>query len=136
MTNTSNRWIIAIAGILMQIALGAVYAWSVFRIPLAVQFGRSIPEVTLTFNISIFVVGIAAFAGGLWMKSPRAACRRGQRDQSPPPPRRSTRSWGRLRPPRAAVSRDRHGSSGQRAGSSAADRGVSELSAGRRPERY
>jgi len=29
-----NRWIIAVAGIVMQIALGAVYAWSVFRIPL------------------------------------------------------------------------------------------------------
>jgi len=51
----------------LQVALGAVYAWSVFRIPLAKQFGWSIPEVTLTFTISIFVLGIAAFAGGLWM---------------------------------------------------------------------
>jgi len=30
----SNRWAIAAAGVVMQIALGAVYAWSVFRIPL------------------------------------------------------------------------------------------------------
>src|SRR5947208_1956344 len=29
-----NRWVIAVAGIVMQVALGAVYAWSVFRIPL------------------------------------------------------------------------------------------------------
>ena len=29
-----NRWVIAIAGVVMQIALGAVYAWSVFRTPL------------------------------------------------------------------------------------------------------
>src|SRR5260221_2497061 len=57
----------------MQIALGAVYAWSVFRAPLAKQFGWSIPEVTLTFTISIFVLGIAAFFGGLWLnrKGPR-----------------------------------------------------------------
>ncbi len=62
-----NRWVIATAGICLQIALGAVYAWSVFRIPLARQFGWSIPEVTLTFTISIFVLGVAAFFGGLWL---------------------------------------------------------------------
>ena len=63
----TNRWGIAAAGFLLQIALGAVYAWSVFRAPLAKQFGWSIPEVTLTFTISIFVLGIAAFFGGLWL---------------------------------------------------------------------
>ena len=63
----ANRWVIAVAGICMQIALGAVYAWSVFRIPLARQFGWSIPQVTLTFTISIFVLGISAFFGGLWL---------------------------------------------------------------------
>ena len=69
----TNRWVIAVAGILMQIALGAVYAWSVFRTPLVNQFGWTISEVTLTFTISIFVLGIAAFFGGLWLnrKGPR-----------------------------------------------------------------
>src|SRR3979411_2214549 len=70
---TTNRWGIAIAGVLLQVALGAVYAWSVFRVPLAKQFGWSISEVTLTFTLSIFVLGIAAFFGGLWLnrKGPR-----------------------------------------------------------------
>ncbi|MDX6444787.1 MAG: transporter, family, oxalate/formate antiporter [Blastocatellia bacterium] len=70
---TQNRWVIAAAGVFMQIALGAVYAWSVFRAPLVKQFGWSISEVTLTFTISIFVLGIAAFLGGLWLnrKGPR-----------------------------------------------------------------
>ena len=63
----TNRWSIAIAGVLLQVALGAVYAWSVFRAPLTKQFGWSISEVTLTFTISIFVLGIAAFFGGLWL---------------------------------------------------------------------
>ncbi len=69
----TNRWSIAIAGVLLQVALGAVYAWSVFRVPLAKQFGWSISEVTLTFTISIFVLGVAAFFGGLWLnrKGPR-----------------------------------------------------------------
>jgi OFA family oxalate/formate antiporter-like MFS transporter len=70
---TNNRWVIAIAGVFLQVALGAVYAWSVFRVPLAKQFGWSISEVTLTFTISIFVLGFAAFFGGLWLnrKGPR-----------------------------------------------------------------
>ena len=70
---TLNRWIIAAAGVLMQVALGAVYAWSVFRAPLVRQFGWSISEVTLTFTVSIFVLGISAFLGGLWLnrKGPR-----------------------------------------------------------------
>jgi OFA family oxalate/formate antiporter-like MFS transporter len=69
----TNRWSIAVAGVFLQMALGAVYAWSVFRVPLAKQFGWSISEVTLTFTISIFVLGVAAFFGGLWLnrKGPR-----------------------------------------------------------------
>jgi OFA family oxalate/formate antiporter-like MFS transporter len=63
----TNRWIIAIAAVLIQIALGAVYAWSVFRAPLVNQFHWSISEVTLTFTISIFVLGVSAFFGGLWL---------------------------------------------------------------------
>lgn len=68
-----KRWGIALAGILMQMALGAVYAWSVFRTPLVKRFHWSISEVTLTFTICIFVVGFAAFSGGLWLnkKGPR-----------------------------------------------------------------
>jgi OFA family oxalate/formate antiporter-like MFS transporter len=52
----------------IQIALGAVYAWSVFRIPLTKAFGWTISQVTLTFTIAILVLGFASFAGGLWMR--------------------------------------------------------------------
>jgi MFS transporter, OFA family, oxalate/formate antiporter len=64
----ANRWNIAVAGVIMQIALGAVYAWSVFRIPLTKTFGWTITQVTFTFTLSILVLGFAAFAGGLWMR--------------------------------------------------------------------
>jgi OFA family oxalate/formate antiporter-like MFS transporter len=74
MATMPNRWVIATAGVVMQIALGAVYAWSVFRIPLTQSFGWTIPQVTLAFTIAIFVLGFAAFAGGLWMR--RAGPRR------------------------------------------------------------
>jgi OFA family oxalate/formate antiporter-like MFS transporter len=33
------------------------------------DFGWTISEVTLTFTIAIFTVGLSAFAGGLWMRS-------------------------------------------------------------------
>ena len=71
--SSTNRWGIAAAGFLMQMALGAVYAWSVFRIPLTKLFHWSIADVTLTFTICIFVLGVAAFFGGLWLnkKGPR-----------------------------------------------------------------
>ena len=52
---------------LLQMALGSVYAWSVFRTPLATQFGWSIPQITLTFTITILALSCAAFAGGLWL---------------------------------------------------------------------
>jgi OFA family oxalate/formate antiporter-like MFS transporter len=64
-----NRWGIAAAGVVLQLALGAVYAWSVFRIPLVHGFGWTISEVTLAFTIAIFTVGVASFLGGLWMRS-------------------------------------------------------------------
>ncbi|WP_035348502.1 L-lactate MFS transporter [Edaphobacter aggregans] len=63
----SSRWGIALAGIVLQIVLGSVYAWSVFRAPLTKQFHWTISQVTLTFTISIVVLGIAALFGGLWL---------------------------------------------------------------------
>jgi MFS transporter, OFA family, oxalate/formate antiporter len=62
-----NRWIIAAAGVVMQVALGAVYAWSVFRDPLSQQYGTSVTAVNTTFSITILALGFAAFFGGLWM---------------------------------------------------------------------
>jgi len=63
-----NRWWFAVAGVCMQMALGAAYAWSVFRIPLSKEFGWSITQVTWTFLISWFFLGISTVVGGLWMK--------------------------------------------------------------------
>src|SRR6266481_5935924 len=67
-TTPANRWILAAAGVLMQIALGAVYAWSVFRIPLTRTYGWTVSHVTVAFELAILVLGFAAFLGGLWMR--------------------------------------------------------------------
>ena len=67
--NVTNRWIIATAGVVMQVALGAVYAWSVFRVPLSDAYGTGVSAVNTTFSIAILALGFAAFFGGLWMNS-------------------------------------------------------------------
>ncbi len=61
-----KRWGIALAAVVLQIALGAEYAWSVFSKPLAAKFHWTGEQVALTFTIAIFLVGFAAFVGGLW----------------------------------------------------------------------
>ena len=67
-TKNPTRRPIAVAGCVMQVALGAVYAWSVFRIPLTKAHGWTVSQVTLTFELAILTLGFASFAGGLWMK--------------------------------------------------------------------
>ncbi len=72
--STLHRWRIALAGFILQMTLGSVYAWSVFKAPLTRLFHWSTPDVTFAFTVCIFVLGIAAFLGGMWINSigPRA----------------------------------------------------------------
>ncbi len=63
----ADRWIIAAAGVVTQLALGAMHAWSVYRNPLIEQFGWTISEVTLTYAITNMAFACAAFLGGLWL---------------------------------------------------------------------
>jgi len=61
----SKRWLIAIAAIVLQLCLGTVYAWSVFKNPLMTAHGWSQMQVQMTFMILIGMIGIsAAFGGG------------------------------------------------------------------------
>jgi OFA family oxalate/formate antiporter-like MFS transporter len=65
---------IAAAAFCMQLALGAVYGWSVFLNPLREQFDVGKPEMNLTFTITLAVLGMTAgFGGGLLRRfGPRA----------------------------------------------------------------
>ncbi len=62
-----NRWGIVVAAVIMQLALGAIYAWSVFVKPLEKAHGWNDTQVTLTFTIAIFMLGIGATIGGFLM---------------------------------------------------------------------
>jgi OFA family oxalate/formate antiporter-like MFS transporter len=61
-----NRWLIAVAAVIMQICLGAVYGWSVFVRPLVAQEHWALTSVSLTFTIAVAVLGLGTIVGGLW----------------------------------------------------------------------
>jgi OFA family oxalate/formate antiporter-like MFS transporter len=60
-----NRWIIALAGTGLQLALGTVYAWSYFVKPLIDAYGWTKQDVTWTFSLAILMLGVSAAVGGL-----------------------------------------------------------------------
>jgi hypothetical protein len=59
-----NRWIIAIAAFFMQLALGAVYAWSVFLTLVIKLYHVTRAEGNLTFTLALVALGITAGFGG------------------------------------------------------------------------
>jgi OFA family oxalate/formate antiporter-like MFS transporter len=59
-----KRWWIAVGAIIMQLCLGTVYAWSVFKKPLMAAHGWGETSVQVTFMICIGMIGIAAAFGG------------------------------------------------------------------------
>jgi OFA family oxalate/formate antiporter-like MFS transporter len=61
---TRGRWWIVVAAVLVQLALGAVYAWSVFNGPLQQQFGWSKAEAVLPFEVAIGTIFIGSLLGG------------------------------------------------------------------------
>ncbi len=69
----SKRWGIAVAAVVMQLSLGTVYAWSVFKKPLMTAHGWGETETQVTFMICIGMIGIAAAFGGALVdkKGPR-----------------------------------------------------------------
>ncbi len=69
----SKRWIIAIAAIVMQLCLGTVYAWSVFKKPLMATHGWAETPTQATMMINMAIIGLAAAFGGTLVdkKGPR-----------------------------------------------------------------
>jgi OFA family oxalate/formate antiporter-like MFS transporter len=59
-----NRWLIVLGAVIIQLCLGAVYAWSLFNTPLVGKFGWEKSSVVLTFSITIFVFSIFTIIAG------------------------------------------------------------------------
>jgi OFA family oxalate/formate antiporter-like MFS transporter len=66
-----NRWLIVIGAVMIQLCLGAIYAWSVFRIPLQQSIaegglGLTPSQATLPFSLVLISFAIATIIGGRW----------------------------------------------------------------------
>ena len=55
--SSPNRWLPLMGGVLMNLALGVIYAWSVFVAPFSEDFGWTRTQVSVVFTIAILSVG-------------------------------------------------------------------------------
>jgi OFA family oxalate/formate antiporter-like MFS transporter len=63
-TRSPNRWWIALAGTLLQVCLGTVYAWSYFQKPMVEALGCRQSTAAWAFSLAICFLGLAAAWGG------------------------------------------------------------------------
>jgi OFA family oxalate/formate antiporter-like MFS transporter len=64
--NTTNRWLIVLGTIIVQMGLGSIYTWSLFNQPIVDHFGWKLSAVAITFSITSFALAISTlFAGKL-----------------------------------------------------------------------
>ncbi len=61
-----SRWLFVIAAVLMQLGLGNVYSWSIFRNPLMSLHGWTIQEATLPFTICVVFFAVGMIIAGRW----------------------------------------------------------------------
>jgi len=70
-----NRWLVPPAALALHLAIGQVYAFSVFKGPLQEHFGTSHTSIGWIFSLAIAVLGLTAAFGGPWIarQGPRKA---------------------------------------------------------------
>ena len=56
----------AVAGVSMQVLLGVVYAWSVFRGPLSAAYGWSNAQTVAPYRYSLLFLAVGMILGGIW----------------------------------------------------------------------
>src|SRR5260370_30705869 len=59
-----SRWWRVVGGLSMNLALGTLYAWSVFVAPLEKQFGWNRADTSMVFTIAIAVMALTFLVAG------------------------------------------------------------------------
>ena len=62
----TNRWIMVIAALVMQVCLGILYAYSVVRGPLMKEVGYTIKEAGYPYMASLFFFAVGMIFAGRW----------------------------------------------------------------------
>jgi len=65
-TKEFNRWTIVLAAIMIQLSLGSIYAWGVFKTPIAKAFAASDTSVSLAFTILLATFAAVMIFAGRW----------------------------------------------------------------------
>ncbi len=75
MTKVKNRWLMAIGAMAIHMCIGSVYAWSVYVKPIQSTMNWTLTDVTITFSIAIFFLGLSAALMGKFVEKngPRVA---------------------------------------------------------------
>ncbi|MDF2499585.1 MAG: NarK [Anaerosporomusa subterranea] len=61
---STNRWLVLLSGILINLCIGSAYAWSVYQKPLIAMFKWSTKETSLAFTLSCVLVPLAMIVAG------------------------------------------------------------------------
>jgi MFS transporter, OFA family, oxalate/formate antiporter len=59
-----NRWLVVVGALLVQVALGSIYIWSVFKGPLMTKFKWDAASTNLTLSITLLVFAIGTVVFG------------------------------------------------------------------------
>ncbi|MCL5966666.1 MAG: OFA family MFS transporter [Deltaproteobacteria bacterium] len=62
----TNRWIMVFAALVMQLCLGVLYSWAVFRGPLTKELGYTVKETGYPFMASVFFFAVGMIFAGRW----------------------------------------------------------------------
>ena len=65
---TTNRWLPVLGGVLMNLALGSLYAWSVFVLPLEQEFKWTRTETSWVYTIAVVSFALTFAASGSKLK--------------------------------------------------------------------
>ncbi|HWC95789.1 MAG TPA: hypothetical protein VG456_03545 [Candidatus Sulfopaludibacter sp.] len=63
-TGEMSRWWRVVGGLLMNLALGTLYGWSVFVAPLEKQFGWKRADTSMVFTIAVVVFALSFVVAG------------------------------------------------------------------------
>lgn len=59
-----NKWVVVFGALSAQIAIGAMYAWSLFNEPISEAFGWNYDDVVLTYSISLLSFSLSTILSG------------------------------------------------------------------------
>jgi len=74
-TKIKNRWLMVVGAMAIHMSIGSVYAWSVYVNPIQSAMNWTLTDVTITFSVAIFFLGLSAALMGKFVerKGPRVA---------------------------------------------------------------